>query len=258
MAPPPDEMSPAGPPAEDGAEASQSPHQFLTAPVPSSRMPSGIPFIVGNEAAERFSFYGMKSILFVFMTGHLFSSTGADDFLTKTEATEWQAWFVASAYFFPVFGALASDIFLGKYRTILMLSMVYCVGHLSLAMMDLPGTRNARINRRTANIPDHWAVSDRRRQRWNQTMCVSARRRSIWPVQPTHALESVWLVLRVDQCRGCGVALRHSVATQTRRPRLGFRCAWHPDGPGHAGVLDGPASICSHPRRWARFPPGSF
>ena len=91
-------------------------------------MPSGIPFIVGNEAAERFSFYGMKSILFVFMTGHLFSSTGADDFLTKTEATQWQAWFVASAYFFPVLGALASDIFLGKYRTILMLSMVYCVG----------------------------------------------------------------------------------------------------------------------------------
>jgi len=134
VATPPSEMSP----VEDGATASPPPRRFLTAPSPSSRMPSGIPFIVGNEAAERFSFYGMKSILFVFMTGHLFSSTGADDFLTKTEATQWQAWFVASAYFFPVLGALASDIFLGKYRTILMLSMVYCVGHLSLALMDLP------------------------------------------------------------------------------------------------------------------------
>ena len=101
-------------------------------------MPSGIPFIVGNEAAERFSFYGMKSILFVFMTGHLFSSTGADDFLNESQATEWQALFVASAYFFPVLGALASDIFLGKYRTILLLSTVYCVGHLSLALMDMP------------------------------------------------------------------------------------------------------------------------
>tara|TARA_B100000029_G_scaffold373217_1_gene367425 strand:- start:166 stop:1503 length:1338 start_codon:yes stop_codon:yes gene_type:complete len=103
-------------------------------------MPSGIPFIVGNEAAERFSFYGMKSILFVFMTRHLLDATGASDGLTETQATEWQAWFVASAYFFPVFGALASDIFFGKYRTILALSMVYCVGHLSLAMMDLPGS----------------------------------------------------------------------------------------------------------------------
>jgi len=113
---------------------------YLTAPVPSPGMPGGIPFIVGNEAAERFSFYGMRSILFVFMTGHLFSATGADDFLTDSQATEWQAWFVASAYFFPVFGALAADIFLGKYRTILLLSSVYCVGHLSLAMIDLPGS----------------------------------------------------------------------------------------------------------------------
>ena len=112
--------------------------KYLTAPTPSERMPSGIPFIVGNEAAERFSFYGMKSILFVFMTGHLFSSTGADDFLNESQATEWQALFVASAYFFPVLGALASDIFLGKYRTILLLSTVYCVGHLSLALMDMP------------------------------------------------------------------------------------------------------------------------
>ena len=34
-------------------------------------MPPGIPFIVGNEAAERFSFYGMKTILAVFMTKYL-------------------------------------------------------------------------------------------------------------------------------------------------------------------------------------------
>ena len=35
-------------------------------------MPSGIPYIVGNEAAERYSFYGMKSILMVFLTTHVF------------------------------------------------------------------------------------------------------------------------------------------------------------------------------------------
>ena len=112
--------------------------KHLTAPVPSERLPKGIPFIVGNEAAERFSFYGMKSILFVFMTGHLLRATGASDFMTHSQATEWQAWFVASAYCFPVLGALVSDIFIGKYRTILLLSSVYCVGHISLAMMDLP------------------------------------------------------------------------------------------------------------------------
>ena len=86
-------------------------------------MPGGIPFIVGNEAAERFSFYGMRAILFVFMTKHLYDSAGNEAFLTETEAREWQHWFIASAYLFLVLGALISDIFWGKYRTILYLSL---------------------------------------------------------------------------------------------------------------------------------------
>ncbi len=112
--------------------------KYLTAPVPSTEMPKGIPFIVGNEAAERFSFYGMKTILFVFMTEYLRTSTGESAFLTVTQGREWVSWFVASAYFFPVIGALIADAILGKYRTILILSIVYCFGHLSLALIDLP------------------------------------------------------------------------------------------------------------------------
>lgn len=112
--------------------------KYLTAPVPSTEMPKGIPFIVGNEAAERFSFYGMKTILFVFMTEFLRTSTGDPAFFTATEGREWVSWFVASAYFFPVIGAIISDALIGKYRTILWLSIVYCLGHLSLALIDLP------------------------------------------------------------------------------------------------------------------------
>ena len=40
---------------------------YLTSPRASKKMPKGIPYIIGNEAAERFSFYGMKGILVVFM-----------------------------------------------------------------------------------------------------------------------------------------------------------------------------------------------
>ncbi|MDZ4830223.1 MAG: POT family MFS transporter [Phycisphaerae bacterium] len=112
--------------------------KYLTAPQPTTEMPKGIPFIVGNEAAERFSFYGMKTILFVFMTQYLLTSDGTPSFLTATQGREWVSWFVASAYFFPVIGALLADAFLGKYRTILLLSIVYCLGHLSLALIDLP------------------------------------------------------------------------------------------------------------------------
>lgn len=111
---------------------------FRTAPLDTDRMPPGIPFIIGNEAAERFSFYGMKTILAIFMTQYMLSATGTPNYMTDTEAREWVAWFVASAYFFPVLGALLADALLGKYLTIMILSMVYCLGHAALACIDLP------------------------------------------------------------------------------------------------------------------------
>ena len=52
--------------------------KYRTSPDPKlTGMPSGIPFIIGNEAAERFSFYGMKGVLVVFMTSYLFLMPGA-------------------------------------------------------------------------------------------------------------------------------------------------------------------------------------
>ena len=100
-------------------------------------MPSGIPYIVGNEAAERFSFYGMKAILFVYMTKYLVNAMGQPDLMSSESAREAVHWFVASAYFFPLAGAILSDSLLGKYRTIFWLSLVYCLGHLALA--TIPG-----------------------------------------------------------------------------------------------------------------------
>lgn len=109
---------------------------YLSAPVPSSRMPGGIPFIVSNEAAERFSFYGMKGILVIFMTKYLMDSSGAMDTMSQGDAMQWYHFFTSAVYFTPILGALLSDIFLGKYRTILLLSVVYCLGHLALALDD--------------------------------------------------------------------------------------------------------------------------
>ncbi|MFM8706325.1 MAG: POT family MFS transporter [Planctomycetia bacterium] len=111
---------------------------FATHPSATTGMPPGIPYIVGNEAAERFSFYGMKTILVVFMTQFLHSAAGGPDFMTEPESREWMHLFVASAYFFPIIGGIVADAFLGKYLTILLLSIVYCLGHLCLALMDLP------------------------------------------------------------------------------------------------------------------------
>ncbi len=97
-------------------------------------MPSGIPFIIGNELAERFSFYGMRAILYLFMTTALVTHEGARDLMSDAKAKEWTHYFIAGVYFTPLLGALMADLWLGKYRTIIVLSLVYCLGHLALAV----------------------------------------------------------------------------------------------------------------------------
>ena len=99
-------------------------------------MPPGIPYIIGNEAAERFSFYGMRAILVVFMTKYLRDRTGALAPMGENDADKWYHIFVASNYFFPIFGAILADALWGKYRTIFWLSIVYCLGHFALSMDD--------------------------------------------------------------------------------------------------------------------------
>lgn len=91
-------------------------------------MPRGIPFIVGNEAAERFTFYGLRAVLVVYMTQYLRDRSGAPAVMDENTADQWYHWFVASNYFFPALGAIVADAWWGKYRTILVLSGVYCVG----------------------------------------------------------------------------------------------------------------------------------
>ncbi len=99
-------------------------------------MPSGIPNIIGNEAAERFSFYGMKAILFVFLTQYLHLMDGKiGKPMDEVYATELIHWFNAAFYITPFIGAILADAFLGKYRVIIFLSLVYCAGHAALAMM---------------------------------------------------------------------------------------------------------------------------
>src|SRR4051812_48739302 len=44
--------------------------------------------------------------------------------------------FVLGVYFFPLLGGWLADRYLGKYRTILYLSLVYCAGHACLAAFE--------------------------------------------------------------------------------------------------------------------------
>ena len=110
--------------------------KYLTAPIPSKKTPAGIPYILTNEAAERFAFYGMTGILVIFMTTHLMGRDGTLKVMGDEEATFWFHSFKSAVYFLPILGALLSDIWLAKYKTVLYFSLVYCVGFFALTADD--------------------------------------------------------------------------------------------------------------------------
>jgi len=107
--------------------------KYLTAPVPSGKMPVGMPYILTTEAAERFAFYGMSSILVVFMTKHLMGPGGALDVMAEEPAKAWFHWFTSAVYFMAIVGAVISDVWLGKFKTIIWFSLLYCAGFTVLA-----------------------------------------------------------------------------------------------------------------------------
>ncbi len=114
---------------------------YRTSPADLEGMPPGVPHIIGNEAAERFSFYGMKAVLAVYMAQylHLMDATPGTA-MSEAAATENVHYFNFAVYITPVLGALLSDLFIGKYRTIIYLSIVYCMGHAALALMGSSGS----------------------------------------------------------------------------------------------------------------------
>ncbi len=96
--------------------------------------PPGIPYIIGNEGCERFSFYGMRSILTLYLARELYVHHPAFAAAPAAFAKAHFHLFVAAVYALPMIGAVISDRLLGKYRTILWLSLVYAAGNLTLAL----------------------------------------------------------------------------------------------------------------------------
>lgn len=106
--------------------------------VKKGRFPVSVPFIIANEGAERFSFYGMRSILATFLVAQFFnpSMNPALQTVAEAKANEATHFFVSLAYALPFVGGIAADWFFGKYKVILYISVVYCFGHLFLALFE--------------------------------------------------------------------------------------------------------------------------
>ncbi|XP_038216405.1 peptide transporter family 1-like isoform X1 [Zerene cesonia] len=92
--------------------------------------PKAVGFIVTNEFCERFSYYGMRAILSLYLRDKLgYSDNGA----TVVYHT-----FTMFAYFFPLMGAMIADGWLGRFRTIFYLSLVYASGSVLISLTAMP------------------------------------------------------------------------------------------------------------------------
>ncbi|XP_033843304.1 solute carrier family 15 member 1-like [Periophthalmus magnuspinnatus] len=88
--------------------------------------PLSIFFIVVNEFCERFSYYGMRAVLVLYFKYFL---NWNDDFATSIYHV-----FVALCYLTPILGAIVADSWLGKFKTIIYLSIVYALGQIAMAI----------------------------------------------------------------------------------------------------------------------------
>ena len=109
-----------------------SPSPDTGVPPADAPIPRQIPYIIGNEGCERFSFYGMRNILTVFLVTSLLAYLPEAD--RAGAAKDVFHTFVIGVYFFPLLGGWIADRLWGKYHTIFWLSLLYCVGQLCLAL----------------------------------------------------------------------------------------------------------------------------
>ncbi|KYQ90870.1 Peptide transporter [Tieghemostelium lacteum] len=96
-----------------------------------TKFPPSIKYIMLNEICERYSYYGLKAILVLYLT----------DFMGYNDNTSTSIFHVFNsfAYLFPLLGAYLSDARLGKFLTIVTFSIIYCFGGGFLTLSAVPG-----------------------------------------------------------------------------------------------------------------------
>ena len=205
---------------------------------PVGRTPPQVPYIIGNEACERFSFYGMRNILtpFLVTTLLLYAPEAERAGIAKNVFHT----FVIGVYFFPLLGGWISDRFFGKYNTVFWLSLVYVVGHACLAIFE---------DNRTGFYTG--LVSDRARVRRNQAARLRVRRRSIRPDEQGARQGRLRRVLLDDQLRFVLRFAPHADLSPAFRPERRVRHSRHLDGDRDVYFLARSQQIRARPARAA-------
>src|SRR3990170_2611110 len=84
---------------------------------------------------ERFSYYGMRALLILYMTAAV--TSGGLGFDTAHAASIY-GWYTFSVYALAIPGGWIADRFLGQYRSVLLGGIIIALGQFSLALSPLP------------------------------------------------------------------------------------------------------------------------
>ena len=124
--------------------AARPPREFLGHPV-------GLPVIAFTEAFERFSYYGMQTLLVLYMVKALLLTPHVEQIAGFGVFTEVLSWiygappttqalashifgtYTALVYLTPIFGGLVADLWLGKTRTVTLGALLMAAGHFLMA-----------------------------------------------------------------------------------------------------------------------------
>ncbi|HEX9181381.1 MAG TPA: peptide MFS transporter, partial [Burkholderiales bacterium] len=97
--------------------------------------PPGLALLFVTEMWERFSFYGMRSLLVLF----LIAGTGEGGFgWSIQEASRLYGWYTGLVYLTPLIGGYIADRWLGTNRALVLGGAVIACGHFSLALESVP------------------------------------------------------------------------------------------------------------------------
>jgi len=92
--------------------------------------PRGLATLFFTEMWERFSYYGMRGFLILYMSKALA--------FTDTQASNAYTTYVSSVWLTPILGGLIADAWLGQYRSVLLGGIIIALGHFTLAFHGLP------------------------------------------------------------------------------------------------------------------------
>ncbi|XP_060785677.1 solute carrier family 15 member 2-like isoform X2 [Neoarius graeffei] len=122
----------------ENMEEKQADNRKKSPKICGTNYPLSISFIVVNEFCERFSYYGMKAVLTLYFIHYL---NWSKDFSTAIYHA-----FSGLCYFTPLIGAIIADSWLGKFKTIIYLSIVYVMGHVIKSLAAMPSVGDSTVH----------------------------------------------------------------------------------------------------------------